>query len=58
LQIEQAPRKERVVKAPREQVNMTKVFSIILGGGAGTRLNPLTLKRAKPAVSVGVWCSS
>lgn len=30
---------------------MKKVFSIILGGGAGTRLNPLTLRRAKPAVS-------
>lgn len=28
------------------------VASIILGGGAGTRLFPLTRNRAKPAVSV------
>ncbi|KAK8642422.1 hypothetical protein V6N13_011765 [Hibiscus sabdariffa] len=30
-----------------------KVASIILGGGAGTRLFPLTGKRAKPAVPIG-----
>ncbi|CAN1127015.1 Glucose-1-phosphate adenylyltransferase large subunit, chloroplastic/amyloplastic [Linum perenne] len=29
------------------------VVSIILGGGAGTRLFPLTSRRAKPAVSIG-----
>ncbi|KDP28372.1 hypothetical protein JCGZ_14143 [Jatropha curcas] len=29
------------------------VASIILGGGAGTRLFPLTLRRAKPAVPIG-----
>lgn len=29
------------------------VLSIILGGGAGTRLYPLTKKRAKPAVPLG-----
>ncbi|KAG0574177.1 hypothetical protein KC19_VG240900 [Ceratodon purpureus] len=45
--IEQAPKK--VSKVPQELVNMTMVFSIILGVGAGTRLNPLTLKRVKPA---------
>ena len=33
-------------------VNKT-VLSIILGGGAGTRLYPLTKKRAKPAVPLG-----
>ncbi len=29
---------------------MNKVLAVILGGGAGTRLFPLTLQRAKPAV--------
>ncbi|MBE9099822.1 glucose-1-phosphate adenylyltransferase [Vacuolonema iberomarrocanum] len=32
---------------------MKKVLSIILGGGAGTRLYPLTKMRAKPAVPLG-----
>jgi glucose-1-phosphate adenylyltransferase len=31
-------------------VNMSQVLAIILGGGQGTRLHPLTLERAKPAV--------
>lgn len=32
---------------------MENVLSIILGGGAGSRLYPLTKKRAKPAVPLG-----
>ncbi|CAL5194894.1 unnamed protein product [Lathyrus oleraceus] len=36
-----------------EEANPKTVASIILGGGAGTRLFPLTQKRAKPAVPFG-----
>ena len=32
---------------------MKRVLAIILGGGAGTRLYPLTKLRAKPAVPLG-----
>ncbi|MDK9698723.1 MAG: glucose-1-phosphate adenylyltransferase [bacterium] len=32
---------------------MHDVLSVILGGGAGTRLNPLTKYRSKPAVPIG-----
>lgn len=32
---------------------MQTVLGIILGGGAGSRLYPLTKKRAKPAVPLG-----
>jgi glucose-1-phosphate adenylyltransferase len=32
---------------------VTKIVSIILGGGRGQRLYPLTAKRAKPAVPFG-----
>ncbi|KAK1407483.1 hypothetical protein QVD17_39099 [Tagetes erecta] len=36
-----------------KKVDPKTVASIILGGGAGTRLFPLTNKRAKPAVPIG-----
>jgi glucose-1-phosphate adenylyltransferase len=32
---------------------MIKMISLILGGGAGTRLHPLTKHRSKPAVPIG-----
>lgn len=35
------------------RVDPRTVLSIILGGGAGTRLYPLTKRRAKPAVPIG-----
>lgn len=36
-----------------ERRNPRTVLAIILGGGAGTRLFPLTKRRAKPAVPIG-----
>lgn len=35
-----------------ERRNPRTVVAVILGGGAGTRLFPLTKRRAKPAVSL------
>jgi len=38
---------------PASRSNSSSVLSIILGGGAGSRLYPLTKTRAKPAVPIG-----
>lgn len=37
----------------RHHVDMKSVASVILGGGEGTRLYPLTLTRCKPAINFG-----
>lgn len=37
----------------QDTVNMNRVACIILGGGQGTRLYPLTAKRCKPAICFG-----
>ena len=34
----------------RQTLNISKVLCVIMGGGQGTRLFPLTKDRAKPAV--------
>jgi len=46
------PSQERIyeMRADRAAVDSSKVLSIVLGGGAGTRLFPLTKDRSKPAV--------
>jgi len=40
-------------QAPTAISNSKSVAAVILGGGAGTRLYPLTKSRAKPAVPIG-----
>src|SRR5205814_9506371 len=37
---------------PRADIVMDSVLSLILGGGRGTRLFPLTMLRSKPAVPI------
>jgi len=37
----------------RQTLNTSNVLSVIMGGGQGTRLFPLTKERAKPAVPLG-----
>src|SRR5512133_4174081 len=36
----------------RQTINTSSVLSVIMGGGQGTRLYPLTKERAKPAVPI------
>jgi glucose-1-phosphate adenylyltransferase len=40
----------RMSHTSRQDANTSNVLSVIMGGGAGTRLFPLTKERAKPAV--------
>jgi|TARA_B110000977_G_scaffold108959_1_gene141732 glucose-1-phosphate adenylyltransferase len=44
---------EIVGQSPTAISNSKSVAAVILGGGAGTRLYPLTKQRAKPAVPIG-----
>ena len=46
-------KKEDSISFCKSPINMKRVASIILGGGEGTRLHPLTLTRSKPAISFG-----
>ena len=41
------------MKSTRKERNMKEVIAIVLAGGKGERLHPLTLHRAKPAVPFG-----
>ncbi|KAK6939492.1 Nucleotidyl transferase domain [Dillenia turbinata] len=45
-----------VLTSDIDEHNPKSVASIVLGGGAGTRLFPLTSRRAKPAVPTGGCC--
>ncbi|XP_039040774.1 glucose-1-phosphate adenylyltransferase large subunit, chloroplastic/amyloplastic-like [Hibiscus syriacus] len=47
------PIEEQAAMFETPQADPKQVATIILGGGAGTRLFPLTSKRAKPAVPIG-----
>jgi glucose-1-phosphate adenylyltransferase len=50
---ERRAKKVKALDSAHPSVNMKSVASIILGGGEGTRLYPLTLTRSKPAISFG-----
>src|SRR5664279_5681407 len=40
----------QLTQSGRQSTNTSNVLSVIMGGGQGTRLFPLTKERAKPAV--------
>jgi len=42
-----------MAQSGRQSLNTSNVLSVIMGGGQGTRLFPLTKERAKPAVPLG-----
>src|SRR5881628_1983782 len=42
-----------MAKTGRQTSNTSNVLSVVMGGGQGTRLFPLTKERAKPAVPLG-----
>lgn len=46
-------KKEHVVASDNKPIDMNRVAAIILGGGQGTRLFPLTQSRCKPAICFG-----
>lgn len=53
--LEKLKNQSKVVSSPKTPLSneLSDVASIILGGGEGTRLYPLTLTRCKPAISFG-----
>src|SRR5438093_9702279 len=43
----------RMERITAREFSMNRVLAVIMGGGAGSRLFPLTKERAKPAVPIG-----